>query len=118
MMKKTLQTLGLSGLAALFLLGCGGQQAQEPVKAPAENQAEQSAPLPAPQKGEISLEEAKTIALGHAGVAEADVIFDDMDYEQEDGRPIYEISFDVGTTEYEYDIDALTGEILKSEIDH
>ena len=63
----------------------------------------------------ITLEEAKAIAYGHAGVSEADAR--DKSYEADDGR--YEIDFDHGGYEYEYDI-SYEGKILSShrEKDH
>ena len=38
-----------------------------------------------------------------------------MDYEH--GRKIYEVRFHVGWTEYDYDIDTATGDIIKYDID-
>ena len=35
-----------------------------------------------------------------------------------DGSYIYEIEFDVGRMEYEYEVDAYTGAILKAEHDY
>ena len=68
-----------------------------------------------PKSDRISLEEAKAIAYGHAGVSEADAR--DKSYEADDGR--YEIDFDHGGYEYEYDI-SYEGKILSShkEKDH
>ena len=63
----------------------------------------------------ISREEALTIALDQAGVSKSDV--DDIDIELErrqNGNPRYEVDFETASTEYEYDIDAVTGEILRS----
>ena len=57
----------------------------------------------------ITLEEAKAIAYGHAGVPEAQAL--DKSQERDDGR--WEVSFDSGRTEYEYHI-SLRGEILRS----
>lgn len=126
-MKANLKTIGIGALAALFLAGCGGAQeapapAEEPAQeAPAQETGTQEAATDTQsqaKEGEITSDEAKQIALTDAGVAEADAVFDDIDYEQENGKAIYEISFDVGTQEYEYDIDAATGDILKSEVDN
>lgn len=40
------------------------------------------------------------------------VYFEKAKLERDDGRTYYEIEFKFGTAEYEYDIDALTGEII------
>lgn len=58
----------------------------------------------------ITLEEAKAIAYAHAGVPESEAV--DRSYERDDG--IFEIGFDHGGYEYDYDI-AADGTILKSE---
>ena len=57
----------------------------------------------------ITLEEAKTIAYTHAGVSESEAY--DKSYEQDDGK--YEIDFDFGGYEYEYDV-SYEGKILSS----
>ena len=58
----------------------------------------------------ITLEEAKAIAYAHAGVSEADAY--DKSYERDDG--VYEIDFEHGGWEYDYDI-APDGTILRAE---
>lgn len=60
----------------------------------------------------VTAEEAKQIALAHAGVAEADTRSMEMDTDRDNGHTVYEFSWKVGFTEYEYDIDADTGTIL------
>lgn len=60
----------------------------------------------------VTAQEAKQIALNHAGVAEADTRSMEMETDRDDGRTVYEFSWKVGFTEYEYDIDADTGAIL------
>ena len=59
--------------------------------------------------------EAKTTVLTHAGVAEADVTNYRCEIDYDDGRKEYEIEFCVGTTEYDYTVDAETGKILSHE---
>ena len=66
----------------------------------------------------IGVDEAKTIAANHAGVAVADVVFSKAKLENDDGRAVYEIEFYYGTTEYEYEINASTGDILEYDADH
>ena len=60
----------------------------------------------------VTAEEAKQIALDHAGVNEADIRALELETDRDDGRTVYEFSWKVGWTEYDYDIDAATGEIL------
>lgn len=60
----------------------------------------------------VTAEEAKQIALNHAGVNEADIRALELETDHDDGRTVYEFSWKVGWTEYDYDIDAATGEIL------
>ena len=63
--------------------------------------------------GPITLEQAKEIAFNDAGVTE-DVIYD-YSYEQDidNGREIFEIDFKADGYEYNYDIDAADGNIIK-----
>ena len=65
--------------------------------------------------GYITAEEAKSIALTHANVAESNVFDYDCEFDNEHGRAVYEIDFESMNYEHEYDIDAVTGEILKNE---
>ena len=62
----------------------------------------------------LTLEEAKAIALAHSGVAAKDVRFEDADLDFERGIEVYEIEFSVGRTEYEYVINAESGEVIKA----
>jgi uncharacterized membrane protein YkoI len=61
---------------------------------------------------------AAQIALEHAGFAEADVQRLTARLDRDDGRRVYEVSFRVGRTEYDYDIDAATGNILSYDQDY
>ena len=72
-------------------------------------------PPPAPTY--ITLEKAKEIALKDAGVDATKAIFDDREFDFENGRAIYELEFYVDRVEYEYDIDAVNGSILRKKID-
>lgn len=64
----------------------------------------------------LSVEEAKTIALNHAGVTKAEASFIKHELEQDDGRRVYEIEFfvkgETTRTEYDYEVDAVSGKIL------
>lgn len=65
----------------------------------------------------ITADQAKQIALDHAGVAEADVYGLEMELDRDHGRTIYEFSWEANFVEYDYEIDADTGEILRFEQD-
>ena len=69
----------------------------------------------ASDKGYIGIEAAKAAAYAHAGVSASDVLFVEVDFDSEHGVMVYEVEFYAGTTEYEYDINALTGEVVKYE---
>lgn len=66
---------------------------------------------------ETTLEEAKTIALKHAGLKASQVKFVKAELDKEDGKPVYDIEFYKGKIEYDYEIDAKTGKILKFDLD-
>lgn len=59
----------------------------------------------------------KEIAFAHAGVAASDVGFSKAELDFDDGRIVYEVDFSSGTVEYEYEVDALSGAVLKNEQD-
>lgn len=67
--------------------------------------------------GNISVDQAKSLALEHAGLTEADVSFTKAKLENDDGHTFYEIEFRQGTVEYDYKIDASSGTILEYEQD-
>lgn len=64
----------------------------------------------------ISLDDAKQIALDDAGLQAKAVTFTKSKQDRDDGQPIYEIEFIASGTEYEYEINAQTGAIVKKEI--
>ena len=66
---------------------------------------------------QISADEAKKIALAHAKLAEKDVIFVNVELDYENNRPVYDVEFYSGNVEYDYDIDALTKEIVSNDFD-
>lgn len=66
----------------------------------------------------ISADEARKIALKHAGVFSSNVRYEKTELDYDDGRQKYEIEFRVGNMEYEYEIDATSGNVLKAEKDY
>ena len=65
----------------------------------------------------IGVDQAKANAANHAGVSTENVSFSKAKLENDDGRTVYEVEFFLDGTEYEYVIDAYTGEILEAEQD-
>lgn len=75
-------------------------------------------PEPEPEEpAYISANEALFIAFRHAGISESEADLDKIELDSDDGIPYYEIEFDVGEDEYEYEIHAISGEILDYEHD-
>ena len=52
--------------------------------------------------------------IGHAGLDASQVTMGEVDFDYEDGRMVYELEFYANGAEYEYDIDASTGAVVKS----
>jgi uncharacterized membrane protein YkoI len=65
--------------------------------------------------GEI---EAKAAALEHAGVTEEQANFIRIELDYDDGRTAYDIEFHVGNIEYDYEIDAMSGDIISFNVDN
>lgn len=63
----------------------------------------------------ITAKHAKETALRHAGLSESQVNHLDVDLDRENGKLIYEVDFNSGNTEYDYDIDAETGEVISAD---
>ena len=141
-MNKTLATMFTATAMALSiaLVGCGSktetatqepaaqEQAQtqeqaapkqEAAQAPAQEQttATEQAPAPSTSSSQISMDDAKRIALQDAGVAEQDTTQMDVDLDTDNGVTKYEVGFHVGTTEYDYDIDPVTGAIIGKSVE-
>lgn len=115
--------IGIALLALIFLNGCAAQAAEPemivavtetgqsvPEVAVEQPSAEQSVPTQ-PAAGKLTADEAKDIALNHAGLTEDQVTGLRTEYDVDDGIPEYEVEFRRGKTEYDYEIHAETGEI-------
>ncbi|WP_318708541.1 PepSY domain-containing protein [Candidatus Acetatifactor stercoripullorum] len=87
-------------------------QAQPSTQSAAANQAQSGS-----QTAGIGLEAAKEIALADAGLTAADVTFTKERYEREDFVYVYEIDFYTSTQEYDYEINADTGEIYSRSVE-
>ncbi len=68
-------------------------------------------------KGYINKAEAKEAALAAAGLLEADVrhMRIELDYDGDVRAMVYEVEFYAGNTEYEFEIDAVSGRVLEQD---
>ena len=124
----------VTGISLIALLtACGSERqpsvdtktqpsAAEPAAAAAENPATTTQPAPetAPAASSAAMlteEDAKNIALTDAGVTEADVTGIRIQLETDHGVQEYEVECYAGNLEYDYDIDAATGQIRSKDTD-
>lgn len=63
----------------------------------------------------ITLAKAQEIALAQAGVKAADAKFEDKEFDHDDGTPVFELEFTAGGVEYDYDVHAVTGKVIKAQ---
>lgn len=66
----------------------------------------------------ITEAEAKAIVLKHAGVSESEISKFKIELDYDSGVVEYEVEFNVGNKEYEYEINAITGSVIKYDIDN
>lgn len=88
---------------------------EKPVK---EEKAEKPVKQETAVAAEVTLEEAKAIALEKAGLKEADVFFEEARLDYDDGRLVYDIEFRHERVEYNAEIDAVSGKVLEWEKDN
>lgn len=69
--------------------------------------------VPSPAEKIITAEEAKSVALKHAGFTSSEVTFTKAELDYENGIAQYEIEFNSALNEYEYEINAATGMVIK-----
>ena len=71
------------------------------------------------QSAYIGASKARDIALKDAGVSKRECRYVDvqLDLDRDDGPVHYDVEFKVGTREYEYDINAVTGEVMSRSVE-
>lgn len=86
----------------------------DPVKttAAAEKPVETTPPETQPKPKKLTADEAKAIALQHAGLTADQVKGLRAEYDMDDGVPEWEVEFFSGGMEYDYEIHAETGKII------
>lgn len=62
----------------------------------------------------ITASDARDAALKHAELEKSQVKDVDVDLERQNGKLVYEVNFESGNTEYNYVIDAETGDVISS----
>lgn len=127
-MKKNLYAKTVSGIfiitvcllaATLFITGCNRGEIENSTVQPQSTQDTTISGNIATEKPIdnqspiITREEANKNALSHAGISAENAERFQSTLEWEDGRQVYEIEFDYSGYEYDYEIDAKTGEIVK-----
>lgn len=91
---------------------------QQNMTAPDQNASASSEAAPVPQNTTVLSEaEALETACAHAGVSSANLLFSHVKQDFENGRSIYEVEFYADNQEYDYEIDASSGQILQYDMD-
>lgn len=75
------------------------------------SQAAAAASQTGDKNGQITLEEAQAAALADAGLTAEDVTFTKGKLDYDDGVAYYDVEFVCGNTEFEYEINAATGDV-------
>ena len=65
----------------------------------------------------ISIDTVKDIVFKHAKVENKNVTNLEIEYDYENGNMIYDVEFHCNNIEYDYEVDAISGKILESEIE-
>ena len=110
----------LAAFCVTLFTGCASVNAlSQPAAVPAATETPLASEVPAASVQEeptyLTKEEARDIALQHAGLSVSDVSRLHIEFDRDDRRPEYDIDFRYNGYEYDYEIHAETGKILKSE---
>ena len=116
-MKKCLMLAVLTVSAAVFAAELNGPEkkcgeAKPEVKAEGKSCCKKGKCADA--KKYIGKKAAIDAALSHAGLKRSEVRDLQCELDLENGTMVYEVEFESGLYDYEYDIDATTGKVLKS----
>lgn len=108
------------GTASAAMAQSNAQTSQtQTTAAPGSTQSSQSSSVQTQSSGELIGEQAaRDAALEHAGLSDSQVTFLKTKLDREDGRQVYEVEFYTEDyKEYDYEIDALTGEVYSYDYD-
>lgn len=110
----------VSSMEELFRSADGNIGTVAAASTPATPAPTASTPTPAPATtpaGYIGYDRAKEVALQHAQVSAADAVFKKVELDYDDGVVKYEVEFYTGNTEYDYDVEATTGNVISYDYD-
>lgn len=117
----------LLAVLLILLAGCGSSAPKATQSAASGNSANSNAtgetavqdatPAPSTSAAELTPEQAEAIALEHAGLTAEQVTRLRSERDRERGGLHYDIEFRHDGFEYDYEVDAATGEILSHEKD-
>ena len=105
-MKRSLWLILILALSLLVLAGCDDDRPVAPTTALSQDAA---------QDKTITEDEAVDIALEHAGFIREEVSNLYVHLDRDDGKAYMEVEFRIEFTEYSYEINATTGEIVDFE---
>lgn len=106
-MKKQIIAVIFAAIMTMGLTACN--QADDNNETAAETETE--------TENYITEDEAKTKALAHAKLEGDEVTYTRVNQDTKEGREVYEIEFYFEDKEYDYDIDAVTGEVISHSSD-
>ncbi|NME84321.1 PepSY domain-containing protein [Clostridium sp. SM-530-WT-3G] len=103
----------------IALIGCGNQVTQNNGTANNKSNTEQiQTQASGESKNEISVNEAKEIALTNANLTSDKVTFTKAKLDVDDGVRKYEIEFSYNNKKYDYEINASTGSVISYEMEN
>ena len=116
-MKKLFRILLVAALLLPVLAGCQrAEQAPTNALPPVETvMSVETTTDTTPAIQYIPPEKAKSIALQDAGLQEAEVRDLEVELDREGGNVHYDVDFEKDSYDYDYEIDAVSGKILRSE---
>ena len=116
-MKKFLSLFVIAALLLPVLAGCQSaeQSAQAPQSTPVIAGTSEN-PVQTPLAPKLSRDEALSIALEDAGLKQEDILDLEIELDREGNSSHYDVDFEKDDRDYDYEIDAETGEILRKDI--
>lgn len=80
-----------------------------------QNNTADRAPAQPAAEAKVTKDEAKAAALAHAGLAENEISRFKIELDKERNVLVYEIEFEAGKYEYDYEVNAENGKVIKNE---